>query len=190
MTSNSSKVSNQALGKFFESQIEASLLHMSMKYGVFWHRMSDTGATGGRSRIESQPADYLIAAAEKGLMLEAKASFKHKSAQRGMLRPAQRNAIIRWSINNVMPYYVLFWSFERNVVELWDGRELLSNDCRSLNRKRGLLREESLGEPATWNPDMGVLVDVLNTAIPCISAEDRKPYVNAQFKKWGISHDL
>lgn len=190
MTSNNSKVSNQALGKFFESEIESALKVLASDYGVFWHRMSDTGATGARSGLGSQPADYLIASAEKPILLEAKASFKHKSVSRGMLRPIQRNSVMRWAFNNMLNYYVLFWSFERNVVELWDGREMLANDTRRPDKERGLVAWASLGEPETWNPDPGGLIYVLNSALPLLSKEDRKSYVNNQFKKWGVNNEL
>lgn len=112
---------SQDIGKDFEKALESVFSALSKTHAFKVHKFVDSHAAG--NIVASQPSDYLIGAAEMLFFCEAKASTKQKRFQRSMLRPAQRGAIIHYSIGMMIPYYVLF--LHKDEVHCLSGSEAM-----------------------------------------------------------------
>lgn len=97
---------SQQIGKDFEKTLEGVFSSMRDKYGFMFHKFVDTKAAG--NVVASQPADYLIGTPGQLSFMEAKSSDKVPNFRRSMLRPAQRGAIIQYSVGLGIPYHILF----------------------------------------------------------------------------------
>lgn len=174
------------IGDYFEGVVKDALKVMAARTSVCWYRLSDTGSAGGRAHIGSQPADFLLASCKQAVMLEVKASATHDDLTKSLMRPAQRLAIHQWSVENELPYLVLFWSFDTGIVQLWDGKEVLSAD-RKLNKERALLGSTEVGEPGSWSVDKLALAQLLLDNIPAVPVSELADVISLAHKKWNIA---
>lgn len=135
------------IGKVFEKEVVKVFNLLKAQYLVGWHRLTDTGAAG--SIVSAQPSDYILALPrgssnlldEQRLMfLEVKASEKHHTLGKAMVRPSQRGAIATFRKVLSVPYLILFWDAQLGVLQLWDGIAIASDT--NIN-KRDMLAEWS-----------------------------------------------
>ena len=155
---------------------------MATPTGLAWHRLSDTGSTGGKAGIESQPADYLVTHAGKTFFIEAKATVKHNTMQKSLVRPVQRNAIWRWAGVNGTPYYILFWSWAAGTLQLWNGLEVLSSS-RGVNPERGLLAETTI-DPCSYYATVDHIKTLLDSRMGDEEAWDVQSRIPTLRKFW------
>lgn len=177
--------SSSQIGKYFEGAVEESMKALANQQVLCWYRLADSGSTGGKSAISSQPADYLVGCAGESYMLEVKSSAKHPTMQKSLMRPSQRNAIHRWACAHALPYYILFWSYQTGMVQLWDGREVLSGD-RGLNDKRGLIAEDQVSDAGGWMIDKQPIVKMLDRAFACPTPDCVQEAIKESRHNWSI----
>lgn len=117
------KKSSQDIGKDFEKTLEGVFSYLQKSYGFRYHKFVDSHAAG--NIVASQPSDYLVAAGSKMLFIEAKATATNKNFTRGVLRPAQRGAIMMYGQVLKVPYLILFYSEVTGLVSFIDGAKAM-----------------------------------------------------------------
>lgn len=138
------------IGKVFEKEMVEVFKLLKAQYLVGWHRLTDTGAAG--SMVSAQPSDYIVALppgssnllGEQRLMfLEVKASEKHHTLGKAMVRPSQRGAINSYRYMLGIPYLILFWDTQLGVLQLWDGIAIQGE--QNINKRHMLAQWEGIG---------------------------------------------
>ena len=115
------------IGDVFEKQLQDVFRALNQEHLLQWHAFPDHKRSAGGA-IPNQPSDYLIGLPpgssypQRMLFLEAKASDKHDSLQKSMIRASQRGFINTWGGLVSLPYLVVFYSAPSNTLELWDGQ--------------------------------------------------------------------
>lgn len=115
------------IGDMFERQLQDVFRMLNERHLLQWHAFPDHKRSAGGA-IPNQPSDYLIGLPpgssydQRMLFLEAKASDKHASLPKAMVRPSQRGFINTWGGLAHLPYLIVFYSAKANTLELWDGQ--------------------------------------------------------------------
>lgn len=118
--------SGRDIGKDWESTLNGVFSTISRDYVFTVHRLVDTGTAG--NFVNSQPSDYLVAYRGKLAYLEAKASTVARNFRPSMLRPKQRQTIIRDSIMGEVPFLILFGDLQMQTYQLLNGATILQKD--------------------------------------------------------------
>lgn len=134
------------IGDVFEKQLEDVLRSLNNSHLVQWHAFPDRKRSNGGA-IANQPSDYLLGLPEgsapdqRCMFLEAKASDKHQSLRKDMVRSGQRGFINTWGGLLDLNYLIIFYSAQSGTLELWDGqcvtRPRLSKEHHLLDQLKG-----------------------------------------------------
>ncbi len=128
------------IGRWFEDQCSVPLITLCTKRGRMFYKFPDTRSS--RGLIPAQPGEFMILIGGKAILIECKASAKHKtfrSCMSGMVRDSQYGWHKRWQLSG-NPSVFLFYSEVVNAIEVWDGETILL----ARKNKKPLAKEDYL----------------------------------------------
>lgn len=111
----------QQLGYWFEDKVRDALVAIQEKVPSMFHRFVDSKAA--RNTVAAQPGDHMMLIESKAVLIEEKASTKHKSMRScmTMLKNGQVAFHRKWHRSG-NPSIVAFYSQVNDSVELWNGK--------------------------------------------------------------------
>lgn len=138
------------IGKIFENEFSKVLKLLKETHLVASHKLTDTGSAG--NVVSAQPSDYLMGLPpgskvplndQRLFFVEVKASEKHATLGKAMMRPAQRGAIAQYRYLLDLPYLVFFWDAVGGRIQLWDGVAIMGE--KNISKKHMLVEWADVG---------------------------------------------
>ena len=113
------------IGGWFQEELQGCFKELARADPVIWHRFPDTKSAQGNF-LSTQPGDFMFIAAGHPILIEAKASHKHKSLRSclaGMVRDSQAGYHRMWLRAGATCFFV-FYSSITDVVEFWASEDI------------------------------------------------------------------
>jgi hypothetical protein len=120
------------IGKAFEADVQTQLEVLQRTELLRYIRLYDTHAAN--AYLPESPADFIVGTPLGGILLECKASEEHQSLALclGTVKTHQAAAARLW-VRTGNPSLFLFYSWQVDVVEAWEGS--MVGECRATKKK-------------------------------------------------------
>lgn len=113
------------IGKWFEEQCEPHLKKLCSRRGRMFYPFPDS--RGSRGTVSAQPGEYMLLIGGKAVLLELKATKKHKtfrSCMAAMVRDSQYGWHKKWHLSG-NPSYFIFYSDITKDIQVWNGKDIV-----------------------------------------------------------------
>lgn len=113
------------IGGWFEDNCSPLFKSGCLKRGRMFYPFPDSRSS--RGTVSAQPGEYMLLLAGGAVLLELKASAKHKtfrSCMSSMVRDSQYGWHKKWHLSGSLSLF-LFYSDSEQKVEVWDGRTIV-----------------------------------------------------------------
>lgn len=116
-----SAMSSQALGSWFEAEVQARLKDLKENTPLYFLRLYDSKSAG--NLMPSQPADFIVTARQGAFLVETKASAKYASLASCLASNVSKGQAVdhfMWNRSG-HPSLFIFCGVSDDVLEVWDG---------------------------------------------------------------------
>lgn len=131
------KKKEKDIGGWFEQECEKYLKPLCSKRGKMFYKFPDSKSS--RGLVTAQPGEFMLLFENGAALIECKASKKHssfRSCMSSMVRDSQYGWHKRWYLSG-NPSFFVFYSEKAEIIEIWDGRDIVEARSNSKPLKSG-----------------------------------------------------